>query len=142
MRAALRRRLEDIGLGATTVTMTTWKRWSWRYRLLALGALLLLLQGASCPVDLLSRPTYVVPTTSGNLRVIGEAFTDEQGRSYFLVEDVTPGGARGLRRVYPGTAEYFFLVTWFEKSRIENTGPFDRSGIPGAASTLPAPPVQ
>lgn len=122
--------------------MTAWRRWSWRYRVGALFALALLLQGASCPVDLLSRPTYVVRTNSGDLKVIGEVFTDEKGETYFLVEDITPSGARGLRRVYPGTLEYYLIVIWFETSRTEGTGPFDRSGFPGASGTLPAPPVQ
>ena len=135
------RRPSGIGWG---LAMSAWKRWSWRYRVGALFALALLLQGASCPLDLFSRPTFFVPTSSDGdgLRVIGELFTDEKGDHYYLVETIGPGGARGFRRVYPGSLDYIRISWWWPTVVGQNNRPPDRSSIPGGSGMMPNPPVQ
>lgn len=120
--------------------MTTWKRWSWRYRVGALFALALLLQGASCPVDVLTRPTYYVPAV--NKRVIAEYFIDEHGNPYFLVETIDSTGARGFRRTVFNSPEYIFILLYFVQFQDDFPGIFDRAGTPGGTGTLPTPAVQ
>ena len=121
--------------------MTAWTRWSRRYRVGALFALALLLQGASCPLDLFQRTTVNVPGV-GN--VIAERFIDESGNGYFMVEEIDRNGARGFRRVYYPSREYVIIVGTFNQRGDYVPGQWWHSapGIPGAVGTLPTPPVQ
>lgn len=121
--------------------MSAWKRWSWRYRVGALFALALLLQGASCPVDVFQRPTVAVPGV-GN--VIPEYFKDGPANGYFLVEQIDRNGARGFRRVYYPSREYMIILGIFIQRGDNVPGQWWHSspGIPGASGTLPTPPVQ
>jgi hypothetical protein len=122
--------------------MPVWKRWSWRYRLGALFALMLLLQGASCPLDLFQRPTVAVPGV-GN--VIFEYFSDDPSNGYFLVEQIDRNGARGFRRVYYPSREYVIILGTFINRGDYVPGQWWLSGLaglPGAAGTFPTPPVQ
>jgi hypothetical protein len=120
-----------------------WTRWSWRYRLGALFALMLLLQGASCPLDLFQRATVAVPGV-GN--VIFEYFRDGPANGYFLVEEITAGGARGFRRVYYPSREYMIILGTFINRGDNVPGQWwldgGGSGLPGATGTSPIPPVQ
>jgi hypothetical protein len=121
--------------------MLVWKRWSWRYRIGVLFALLLLLQGATCPLDLFQRTTVAVPEV-GN--VIVEYFWDGPANGYFLVEQIDRNGARGFRRVYYPSREYVLIIATFRQRGDYVPGQWwnSPSSIPGAAGTLPAPPVQ
>lgn len=123
--------------------MTAWKRWSWRYRIGALFALALLLQGANCPLDVFQRTTVNVPGV-GN--VIAEYFKDGPASGYFLVEQIEGDGARGFRRVYYPSPEYFIILGFFQQRGDHVPGQWwlqgQAAGLPGAAGTLPAPPVQ
>lgn len=117
--------------------MAAWKRWSWRYRVGALFALALLLQGASCPLDLFQRATFHVPGV-GN--VIAERFYDADG-NYFLVEEIDANGARGFRRYYYPSREYVLIFgTIFNRGDYIPGLPSSSSAIPGAVGTAPAPP--
>jgi hypothetical protein len=120
--------------------MTAWKRWSWRYRVVALFALALLLQGASCPVDIFQRPTFPVPGV-GN--VITERFIDDTGAGYFLVEQIDKNGARGFRRYYYPSREYVIIIGYITQRGDYLPGMwYPASSVPGAVGTLPSPPLQ
>jgi hypothetical protein len=120
--------------------MTTWNRWPWRYRLGALFALMMLLQGASCPLDVFQRQTYTVPSVRGG--VIAERFIDDSGRHYFLIEEIDRNGARGFRRAYIGSPDYQTIMVYFWANRDTFPVVFDRAGVPGGAGSLPVPAVQ
>lgn len=121
--------------------MTTWKRWSWPYRVGVLFALLLLLQGASCPLDVFQRQTYTVPGVKGG--VIAQWYADENGDPYFLVEEIdSKTGARGFRRTVFNSPEYMFILMYFWGNRDTFPGVFDRDVIPGGVARHPPAPVQ
>jgi hypothetical protein len=122
--------------------MSTWKRWPWRYRLGALFALMLLLQGANCPLHVFQQQTYKVPSDAVPGRVIATWFTDENGEQYFLMEEIdSRTGARGFRRVYPDSGAYWAILIYF-RTHPEFAGVFDRQVIPGGVVRHPPPPVQ
>ncbi len=126
-----------IGWG---LAMSAWKRWSWRYRVGALFALSLLLQGAYCPLHVLQQQTYTVPGVKGG--VIAEYFIDENGDPYFMVEQIDSTGARGFRRTVLNSPEYMFILMYFWGNRDNFPGMFDRNVIPGGVAAHPPPPVQ
>jgi hypothetical protein len=123
--------------------MTTWNRWPWRYRLGALFALMLLLQGANCPLHVFQQQTYKVPSDAVSGRVIGAWFTDENGKNYFLMEEIdSRTGARGFRRVYIDHPAYWPIFLYFGAHPDFGPGMFDRQVIPGGVARHPPPPVQ
>jgi hypothetical protein len=120
--------------------MSTWKRWPWRYRLGALFALMLLLQGASCPQIAELLPTYAVPGVGD---VVPEKYyeSDIDRYSYKVRVKYADNPPRYVyERFYQGTPEYQAIDTFFR------THPefyvVDRDVIPGGAAVHPPPPVQ
>lgn len=122
--------------------MTTWKRWSWRYRIGALFALVLLLQGAACPLPPDNTPTYDVRNVG---KVVGQRYYDSRkNQYYFLVVVEEKDGAKGYRYVYErdNAAEYWYIDFTLLNIYGHPPGTPDRAGIPGGAGGLPAPAVQ
>ncbi len=126
-----------------TRQMMPWKRWSWRYRLGVLFALMLLLQGASCPRITNMLPRYQVP---GAGSVVPEKYyAPNLGKHYYVVEhpqtlnDVT---TYTYGYYYEGSAEYQTIDNYFRAHPDLPVVSFERFGIPGAAGSLPAPAAQ
>lgn len=123
--------------------MMPWKRWSWRYRIGALFALMLLLQGASCPQITNILPRYQVP---GIGSVVPEKYySSDLGKHYYVVE--YPQTLNGFTTYthgyyYEGSAQYQTIDNYFRAHPELSVVSFERFGTPGAASTLPTPPVQ
>lgn len=120
--------------------MAAWNRWSWRYRAGVLLALMLLLQGASCPEIAKILPTYAVP---GIGDVVPEKYyeSDIDRYSYLVRKKYADNPPRYVyERFYQGTPEYQAIETFFR------THPefyvVDRDVIPGAVAVSPPPPVQ
>ncbi len=126
----------EMGWG---LTMSAWKRWSWRYRVGVLFALALLLQGANCPLHVFQQQTYAVPNAPG--RVIGTWFTDENGQNYFLMEEIdSRTGARGFRRIYSNHGAYWTIFFYFMQPDFAHV--LERQVIPGGVARHAPPPVQ
>ena len=119
--------------------MTTWKRWPWYYRVGALFALALLLQGASCPYVVNFLPRYQVPGVSGN--VIPEKYVDGYGRRYYVVEHVQTRDGRDYPYMsyhYYDSAEYQRIDAYFRVHTELQVIGYDRSAIPGGTGALPS----
>lgn len=121
--------------------MSTWKRWSWRYRIGVLFALMMLLQGASCPLPNNNTPTFMVPGVKGP--VLAQRFTDDRGRRYFMVVTYEKDGVRGYRYVFQdeNATEYAIIDQHFYFVNSPASVVSDRAGLPGA-SGAPPPPAQ
>jgi hypothetical protein len=123
--------------------MTTWKRWTWRYRIGALFALMLLLQGASCPEITNMLPRYQVPGVGS---VVPEKYyASNVGKHYYVVE--RPQTLNGVTTYvysyyYEGSPQYQAIDTYFRAHAELPVVGFERFGIPGSAGSLPTPPVQ
>jgi hypothetical protein len=120
--------------------MSTWKRWPWRYRLGALFALMLLLQGASCPQIAKILPTYAVPGVGD---VVPEKFYDRDLDRYYYTVRVKY--ADDPPRYYDqhhhqGSPEYQAIDSFFKAH--PEFYVVDRDVIPGGAARHPPPPVQ
>lgn len=125
-------------LAMATLDVLPWKRWSWRYRLGILFALMLLLQGATCPIAE-STPAFTVPG-------VGPVFADTEyddatGRFGYVIKRIVPGTGR-YERVYPGDPRYAIIQKFFQTHPLLPPNQADRAGIPGGIGVLPAPPVQ
>lgn len=125
------------------VQMTTWKRWSWRYRIGALFALTLLLQGASCPQITKILPRYQVP---GIGSVVPERSYDANvGKYYYRVEykHVVNGMTYYTHGwYYEGSWQYQTIDNYFRAHPDLPVLGLDRYATPGGASALPPPAVQ
>jgi hypothetical protein len=124
------------------IAMSTWKRWSWRYRISALFALMMVLQGASCPLPSDNLATFMVPGIKGP--VLAQRFTDDRGRHYFMIVSYEKDGVRGYRYVFEDSDPGEYLIIDHHFYFVNSSAPagFDRAGIPGGAGTPPAVPVQ
>jgi len=123
--------------------MHTWKRWSWRYRVGALFALALLLQGSNCPLGgsrtfLATDPTYTVPGVGEVFRFVD--IEEERGASY-VIKEIDPSTGR-YWRIYPGDPRYGLIAAYFGNLSRGSSNPPDRSSLPGGTGTPPPPPVQ
>jgi hypothetical protein len=118
--------------------MTAWKRWSWRYRVGIVFALMMLLQGATCPIGD-NTPTFSI---SGVGPVYADSeYDDATGRWGYVIKRIVPGTGR-YERVYPGDPRYVIIQTFFGTNPSLPPSQTDRSSVPGGAGGLPAPPAQ
>jgi len=114
--------------------MSTWKRWSWRYRIGVLFALMMLLQGASCPTYL-DETAYSVPGIEG--KVIAKRYVTDSGRHYYLIEIPGPNGTQDYRYAYDDSAAYQVIENYFLGSPNISVNGLDRAGLPGGSGAPP-----
>jgi hypothetical protein len=121
----------DTGEG---LGMTTWKRWSWRYRLIVLVALAPLLQGC-----FVADSAFTTTAPSVNVPGVGEVFLSQDPSTGEYVLKVPDPNTHRYVRVGPGDPRYPIIDAFFHRPVAPN--PHERAGVPGGAGALPAPPV-
>jgi hypothetical protein len=119
--------------------MSTWKRWSWRYRLGALFALALLLQGSYCP--LFGQTGYNFNDPSFTVPGVGEVFLLKDRNTGEYVLKVIDPATRRFVRIGPGDPRFPAIDAVFRAMHVPQN-PSDRAGLPGGSGTAPLPPVQ
>jgi hypothetical protein len=120
------------------MSISAWKRRSWRYRLIVLVALAPLLQGCFLTLNFdSSESTYDVPG-------VGEVFyrRDTSGGDYaYVLKVIDPATGRYVR-IRPGDPRFPIIDAFFRDTYAVPQNPPDRAGVPGGGGSLPPPAVQ
>jgi hypothetical protein len=118
------------------------QRWSLSYRVAALVAVLLLLQGASCPIDGPNGSPFV-HIGGTNLAVWGERLTYEGKPAYYVCEINSSGGLGNCRFISLGDPTYVQIDLYFQLIQERHpSDTIDRGSIPGGVGPPPPPPGQ